>query len=211
MRFGVAALITALGLALVAPAQAFEKTAHADGSFEYFFAGQSLTISGPGSLDLSGLNFIEGVDNGFRVGALFMLDSLGGELAVDSSGNRWSSLDLAPRRLDISAAGDLDLGTARLSLPGGTMLLTAGGVMNLAGASFAAGGAATGGALGSIILGETLPIRPGTLPGGGGTLQLDPGGNITLVGTAPVPEPATSTMLLAGMLLLTGLARRRTR
>jgi hypothetical protein len=202
----VAALSAALGLALVAPAQAFEKTANADGSFDYFFAAPSLAISSAGALDLGGLNFIEGVAGGFHVGASFNLDAQGGELAIDAAGNRWLGLDVSPRSLSIVAGGNLALGATRVSLPGGTLLLAAGGVLDLAAASFAVGAADAGGAgAGIIIPGASLPIRPGTGLTGGGTLQIEPGG------AAPVPEPCIPAMLLAGLLLLTGVARRRRR
>ena len=49
----VAFALAALALAAALPAHAFQKTATADGSFEYFFAAPSLEIRTAGDLDLS--------------------------------------------------------------------------------------------------------------------------------------------------------------
>ncbi|MBK8121267.1 MAG: hypothetical protein IPK39_20520 [Sulfuritalea sp.] len=103
-------------LASAMPVHAFQPTVLADGSFEYFFAAPSLDIRSAGDLDLTGLSFIDGVEGGFRVGASFNLDWLGGEKAwLASPASTWSGLDTLPRRCrSLRAAASL---SARHSLP----------------------------------------------------------------------------------------------
>jgi len=132
VRRFAAFVFAALAVAAALPAHAFQKTSFADGRFEYFFAAPSLDIRGAGGLDLTGLSFIEGVEGGFRVGALFNLDWLDGERAwLASSASTWSGLDILPRSLSIISRGNIDFGTVRLSLPGGTISLAAGGIRSI--------------------------------------------------------------------------------
>lgn len=153
-------------LAAALPAHAFQKIALADGGFEYFFAAPSLDIRGVGDLDLTGLSFIEGVTGGFRVGASFDLDWLGGENAwLASPASTWSGLDTAQRTISIAAGGDMRFGAVQISLTGGTFSLSAGE---------------------SLILGDTTTIDVG---GSAGAVVSVPGfapptagGSITLTG-----------------------------
>lgn len=168
-------------------------TSFADGSFEYFFAAPSLDIRGAGDLDLTGLSFIEGVADGFRVGASFNLDWLGGEQAVLASpASTWSGLDGLPRSLSIISGGNIDFETVRLSLPGGTIWLAAGGAVSI-------------GSRSEIVFGgsgvTTLQPR--------GNLSLQPGGDLSIVSPSPIPEPSTAAPLLAGLLGLAGFVSRR--
>jgi len=193
MRGFAACVFAALTVVMALPAQAFQKTSFADGSFEYFFAAPSLDIRGAGDLDLTGLSFIEGVTGGFRVGASLDLDWVGGENAwLASPASTWSGLDTLPRSLSFFAGGSLNLGATRLTLLGGTISLTAGGPLVVGdGSMFDVGG-------GGIISG------PGTL------LPRLPGGDITLIGgPSPIPEPASVALMLAGLLALAGVATRR--
>jgi hypothetical protein len=192
-RFAAVAF-AAFSIAVALPAHAFQKTSLADGSFEYFFAAPSLDIRSAGDLNLVGLSFIEGVAGGFRVGALFNLDWLGGEQALLASpASTWSGLDTLPRTLSVIAGGSLDLGATRLTLLGGTISLTAGGALTIGdGSVFDVGG--TGG---GVIRG------PGTL------LPSPLGGDIRLTGPSPIPEPTTPALLLAGLMALAGFVRRR--
>jgi hypothetical protein len=223
-------------LAAVLPAHAFQKTALADGGFEYFFAAPSLEIRGAGDLDLTGLSFIDGVEGGFRVGAAFNLDWLGGENAsLGSPLSTWSGVDTLPRGLSIVAGDSLGLGSIRLSLPGGTIALAAGGALDVGG-----GAIVDVGGLGVTIIRDprsTVPPAPtfgGSLlirtPGGdisltqpptstriepitpgGGTLVLAPGAGIVVTVLSPVPEPGSATLMLVGMLGLGAILARRAR
>lgn len=197
MRRLAGCLLAALAIVMALPAHAFQKTALVDGGFEYFFATPSLEIRGAGDLDLTGLSFIEGVTGGFRVGASFDLDWLGGESAwMASSTSAWSGLDLLPRSVSFVAGGRLELGATRLTLRGGTISLTAGGPLVVGdGSVFDLGG--SGGAI----------VAVGGAPGGG--LLFPPGGSITVNGPSPIPEPTTQALLLAGLLALAGFVRRR--
>lgn len=225
---GAAALL----LAAVMPAQAFQQTALADGGYEYFFAAPTLEIRGAGDLDFAGLSFIEGVAGGFRVGAAFDLDWLGGENAsLGSPLSTWSGLDTQPRSLSIVAGGELHFGSLRLSLPGGTITLSAGESLILGdGSSLDVGGSG-----GTISGNPQIPVPPappwsGSLtiigrPGGditigtpGGdislitpnprSVQITPGSGIVVTVLSPVPEPTAAAMLLAGLLALAGVAAR---
>jgi hypothetical protein len=195
MRRFAALAFAAMAIVAALPAHAFQKTSVADGSLEYFFAAPSLEIRSSGDLDLTGLSFIDGVEGGFRVGALFDLDWTGGEQALlASSTGTWSGVDTLPRSLSFVAGGNLNLGATRLSLIGGTISLTAGGALVVGdGSLFDVGGT-----------GES-PIRgPGVL------LPGQPGGGITLVRSpSPIPEPNAVTLLLVGLLALVGVAARR--
>ncbi len=157
--------LCAASLALLAtalPAHAFQKTALADGGFEYFFAAPSLDIRGAGDLDLTGLSFIEGVTGGFRVGASFDLDWLGGENAwLASPASSWSGVDTAQRTLSIVAGGDMRFGTVQISLPGGTIALAGDG-------SVIIGDPATidvGGSVGAVIGSPGLAVPPAPTSG----------------------------------------------
>jgi hypothetical protein len=187
MRRFAASLLAACCAALAAPAQAFQATQLADGSYEYFFAAPSLRVQGAGDLDLTGLSFIEGVADGFRVGANFALDWLGDEQAWQAPAQAiWSGFDSTPRSLEILAGGNLNFGTVSLTLNGGNILLAAGGFMDIG--------------TGSIFdVGGDPVIRPPqiVLPGDG---------RITLA----IPEPSSWALLAAGLLTLMGAARRKT-
>lgn len=221
-----AALLALLAVAM--PAHAFQKTALADGGFEYFFAAPSLDIRGVGDLDLTGLSFIEGVTGGFRVGASFDLDWLGGENAwLASPFSTWSGLDTQPRAVSVAAVGALRFEDLRLSLPGGSFSFTAG-------ESLIFGGTTTieVGSSGSVVIGSPGPAVPPAptfggvilVSGGSGSratidfyppltigsrnIPITPGGG-TLVFLSPIPEPATAALMLAGLLALAGVAARR--
>ncbi|MFH1869389.1 MAG: hypothetical protein ABIK82_01400 [Pseudomonadota bacterium] len=163
LRRLAAAALAAMALGTMLPAHAFQKTSLADGSFEYFFAAPSLDIRGPGDLDLGGLSFIEGVSDGFRVGALFNLDWLGGEQAtLESPLSSWNGLDTLPRSLSIIAGGNLGFGTTRLSLEGGTISLAAGGYLNVGNGSMID----FGGSGGAVIGNPGLAVPPAPTSGG---------------------------------------------
>ena len=203
--------LCAASLALLAaalPAHAFQKTSLADGGFEYFFAAPSLDIRGAGDLDLTGLSFIEGMTEGFRVGALFNLDWLGGEQAtLGAPLSTWSGLDTLPRSLSIVAGGSLSFGTVNLSLVGGTISLAAGSYLDMGdGSSIDVGNS------GGFFIGtpDVSLWRPPAGSTGDGTITILPGGDITLVGgPSPIPEPATAALMLAGLLAFAGVAARR--
>lgn len=188
--FVFAALLVAAAL----PAHAFQKTLFADGSFEYFFAAPSLDIRGTGDLDLTGLSFIEGIESGFRVGALFDLDWLDGERAwLASPASTWSGIDILPRTLSIVAGGNLDLGSARLSFYGGSISLTSSGTLTIGdGSVIDVGGS---GAI-ALLTGRDIvaPHEP-----------------IIVTGPAPIPEPSTAAFLLVGLAGLAGVFGRRAR
>lgn len=110
---------------------------------------------------------------------------------------------------------------AVIAAPGGSISLIAGPVEDrLRSADLLAGGTVTvlpGASLevsGAGIVRPTEPVRIG----GGGSLSITPGGIVTLQGAvpesvtvqAPVPEPETYGMLLAGLGLVGFMARRRT-
>jgi hypothetical protein len=211
LRRGVAATVAALAVGAAAPAHAYQATQLADGSFEYFFAAPSLRIASAGDLDLSGLSFIEGVADGFRVGASFMLEWLGGEDArLAPAAATWSGLAGEPRRLDIVAGGDLTFGTVSLALAGGTITLSAASELDLGdGSRIDVGGTGGGGGSGAVIIGMPGALLPRPPLSGGGTLTIAPGGDITLVGSpSPVPEPTAWAVLLAGLMILSGIVRR---
>lgn len=182
-RSWLARCLCAAALALLAtalPAHAFQKTALADGGFEYFFAAPSLDIRGAGDLDLSGLSFIEGVTGGFRVGASFDLDWLGGENAwLASPASTWSGLDTQPRAVSIAAGGALRFEDLRLSLPGGSFSLTAGEILILGGTTMIEVGAS-----GSVVLGSPGLAAPPAPTSGGATLIS--GGSVTTIDWIPV-------------------------
>jgi hypothetical protein len=209
LRRFIALTLAALAFAMASPARAFQATQNADGSFEYFFAAPSLRIESAGDLDLTGLSFIEGVADGFRVGASFGLDWLGGESGwLAQSAATWSGLATLPRSLAIISGGDLDLGSARLRLAGGTISLTGETIRLGGGAIIDAGGS------GAIVITApdgTIPVRPVPLPGSEGAITILPGGDIGLIGTSPIPEPTTAALLLAGLLALAGVAGRGAR
>lgn len=207
-RRAASALLVFLAV-LTAPASAVTATQQPDGSYVYFFAAPSLRIESSGDIDLGGLSFIEGVADGFRVGASFLLEWLGGENArLGSRGVYWSGFSSEPRRIEISAGNDLLLGNASLSLPEGTILLAAVGSKNLDGIATNRGGAI-------VLVGRDVRIDPGLqrpITNGNGSLILEPGGSISLLAPSPIPEPSTWLQLLAGLAAILTLARRsRTR
>lgn len=215
LRRLAAGLFATLAFAAALPAGAFERTSFGDGRFEYFFDAPSLDISGTGDLDLTGLSFIEGVAGGFRVGALFDLDWLGGEQAAASpSLGAWSGLELLPRTLSFVAGGNLSLGSARLTLHGGTISLAAAGTLTIGdGAVFDVGSGGAGNGDPGI---GSLPWPPrgsGELAiGPGGSIDLNGrGGSIDLNGPSPIPEPTSTALLLAGLAVLAGKFGRRAR
>ena len=209
----------ALALAVVLPAHAFQKTSLADGSFEYFFAAPSLDVRGSGDLDLTGLSFIDGVEGGFRVGASFNLDWMGGEEAwLPSPASTWRGLDSLPRSLSIIAGGSIDFSTVLLSLDGGSISLAAGSTLNIGDGSVidVGGSGATpvngGGSGGVVLIGDpNVTLRPTIPVRGGGSITIQPGGNLAIGGPSPIPEPTTAALLLAGLAWLAGVFGRRAR
>jgi hypothetical protein len=195
MRSLVASLLAVISTALAAPAQAFQITRLDDGSYEYFFATPSLRVQSTGDLDLAGLAFIEGVTDGFRVGASFSLDWLDGEQAwLAPAQATWSGFDSAPRGIEILVGGNLHLGSTRLTLIGGNILLAAGGILDI--------GTGTLVDLGNGIVdigGNPGIIRPPVVH------PFVPPDRITLA----VPEPSTWVLLVAGLLVLTAASRRK--
>jgi hypothetical protein len=211
MRRFAASLLAACCAALAAPAQAFQATQLADGSYEYFFAAPSLRVQGAGDLDLTGLSFIEGVADGFRVGANFALDWLGDEQAWQAPAQAiWSGFDSTPRSLEILAGGNLNFGTVSLTLNGGTISLNAESILIGNGATINVGG---GGSV-IVLAGGDIGLRdPRPIGGGGGSVIVLPGGDIGLGdprSIRPVPEPSSWALLAAGLLTLMGAARRKT-
>lgn len=223
-RFCVGCLAVLGATAL--PVHAFQTTSNADGSFEYFFAAPSLDIRGAGDLDLRGLSYIEGVADGFRVGARFNLDWLGGENAwLASSASTWSGLATQPRSLDIVAGGSLWFDSVNLSLVGGTISLVAGSYLDLGdGSSIDVGNS---GGLVTGTPGATLSSPP-PVSVVGGTISIDtsvvwaPGSVIgrtpiivgaapplTVIGPTPIPEPNTAALVLGGLIAASFAARRR--
>jgi hypothetical protein len=204
-RFAASASIACFAL-LAAPVRAFSETPLPDGSFEYFFAAPSLRIASTLDLDLGGLRFIEGVADGFRVGAAFPLEWLGGENArLTTASADWSGISSEPRRLDIVAGGSLSFGTVNISLAGGKISLQAGNAISLG-----TGSTLDVSAGGSLLLADRTGLYPRTPPivAGSGTLTILPGGDVSLVGSSPVPEPTAWALLLAGIPLIAGLRRR---
>lgn len=198
-------------------------TASGEG-FEYFFATPSLSITSATDFDLTGLSFIEGVEGGFRVGSSFVLDWQVMHSSALSSGpeGTWTGSDTSPRTLSIGSGGDLSLGSARLSLNGGTIALNAQGALSFGdGAVVDAGSAGTGGTGGGggsvwiTVGGDPLPPLPGSVVISGGGIRFDTAGGFPLFGgggflvLSPVPEPSAAMSMLAGMLLLTTLYVRR--
>jgi len=170
MRRFAACVFAALAVVMALPAQAFQKTTLAGGGFEYFFAAPSLDIRGSGDLDLTGLSFIEGVEGGFRVGASFSLDWMGGENAwLASPGSTWSGLDTQPRTVSVAAGGALRFEAVRLSLPGGSFSLTAGESLILGGTTMIEVGAT-----GSAFIGTPGPAVP-PAPTSGGVILVSGG------------------------------------
>ena len=196
----------ALVLVATLPAHAFQKTSFADGSFEYFFAAPSLDIRSTGDLDLSGLSFIEGVDSGFRVGALFDLDWLDGERAwLATPASTWSGIDTLPRSLSIISGGNIDFGTVRLSLPGGNISLAAGGNLNLGGGSVIA----TGGSDATIIGSPGFAVPPPPTAGGVMLTIGKPGDNISIIApplTTPLPSVVPMPIVSGGAITLRDLS-----
>ena len=189
-KFAASASIVCLA-ALAAPAHAFSATQLADGRYEYFFEAPSLRIESAGDLDLSGLSFIEGATNGFRVGASFALDWLGDESAWSTlPASSWNGVATDARRIEIVAGGNLDIGTARLTLIGGSISMTAGTIWIGNGAMIDVGGG------NAVVAGDPGRLTP------------LPGREISLTIPSPVPEPSTWALLLAGLLSLTGVIRR---
>ena len=217
VRRCLAALVfAAVALAAALPAQAFQKTSFADGSFEYFFAAPSLRIETAGDLDLHGLSFIEGIEGGFRVGALFNLDWLGGEqAALGSPASTWSGIDSLPRSLSIIAGGSIDFSTVLLSLDGGSISLVAGSTLSIGdGSAIDVGDSGAipvngGGSSGVVRIGDPNVTLQPTIPVmGGGTITIQPGDNLDIRGPSPGTNPITGggTLLIkpGGGIILTG-------
>jgi hypothetical protein len=195
-RFAAFAL-AALAIAAALPAHAFQKTARADGGFEYFFAAPSLDIRSAGDLDLTGLSFIEGEAGGFRVGASFDLDWMGGENAwLASQGSTWSGVDTQPRAVSVAAGGALRFEALRLSLPGGSFSLTAGESVILGGTTTIEVGAS-----GSVVIGSPGPAVPPAPTSGGAILVSGGSGSGATIdwvptgGTSVPPAPAAAGIL----------------
>lgn len=194
LRRLAAAALAAMALGTMLPAHAFQKTSLADGSFEYFFAAPSLDIRGPGDLDLGGLSFIEGVSDGFRVGALFNLDWLGGEqTTLESPLSSWNGLDTFRRSLSIIAGGNLGFGTTRLSLEGGTISLAAGGNLNVGIGSMIDVGGSGGAVIGNP--GSAVPPAPTS-----GSITIVSGGSGATIDWVPAGGTSVSTAPAAGVL-----------
>lgn len=179
----------------------------------------SLDIRGSGDLDLTGLSFIDGVEGGFRVGASFNLDWTGGEQAWRPfPASTWSGLDSLPRSLSIIAGGSIDFSTVLLSLDGGSISLAAGSTLNIGDGSVidVGGSGATpvngGGSGGVVLIGDpNVTLRPTIPVRGGGSITIQPGGNLAIGGPSPIPEPTTAALLLAGLAWLAGVFGRRAR
>lgn len=201
MRRLAASLLVAGCAALAAPVHAFSVTRNVDGGYEYYFSASSLRIESAGDLDLSGLSFIESVVDGFRVGASFALDWLGGESArLESQAASWDGSSSEPRSLEISAGGNLLFGIANLSLDEGTIALSSGGFLDLgAGTRINVGTSGRG-----VITARDGFLR---LPPDG-SLTLFPGGDVSLQAPTPIPEPTTWLQLVAGLALLSTVVRR---
>jgi hypothetical protein len=177
------------------------------------------------------------VEGGFRVGAEFSLESLGDENAsLASSASTWSGSDTLPRSLSIVAGGSLGFATTRLSLPGGSISVAAGGNLNMGDSAIvdvAVSGVTIvrnpGSAVppvptfrgGSLLIrtpgGEISLTQPPTstriepITPGGGTLLLAPDAGIVVTALSPIPEPTSAALMFAGLLGIAGVLARRAR